>query len=121
MGEATLHTVSDTSLGFADDDDTSSRPLAPVASGGAKTASADVGLATEALRAFASMARTSQRHQAEVDAALHRAGLVFEAKSRLSILRYLADEGCIDGQIPLSDGALILTVTATGMSRAGIG
>jgi len=81
----------------------------------------DVGLAVTALRAFASMARASQRHQAEVDAALHRAGLALEAKSRLSVLRYLAEEGCIDGQIPLSDGALILTVTAVGMTRAGLG
>ena len=108
--------VVDTSVRFADDDlEVSATPAQP----GFDRATVDLALA--ALRAFAAMARISQRHQAEVDAALHRAALALGAKSRASVLRYLAEEGCIDGQIPLSDGSVILTVTATGMSRAGLG
>lgn len=67
------------------------------------------------------MARISQRHQAEVDAALHRASVTVSPETVGGILRHLADQGCVDGLIPLSDGALLLTVTALGMSRAGIG
>ena len=95
----------------------------PAVRGGetARTGLADVAQAMAALRAFASMARLSQRHQAEVEAALHRSGLAIDGRRRDAILRYLADEGCVDGQIPLSDGAMILTVTAIGMTRAGLG
>ncbi len=78
-------------------------------------------MAATVLRALASMARISQRHQAEVDAALHRAGVTVGAEAVAGILRQLGDQGCVDGLIPLSDGALLLTVTALGMSRAGIG
>ena len=82
---------------------------------------AEPGVIAAVLRALASMARISQRHQAEVDAALHRAGVTVGAEAVAGILRHLGDQGCVDGLIPLSDGALLLTVTALGMSRAGIG
>lgn len=113
--------VLDSIMGTVADRLASSETLGRSGADGAKAGSADVGFAMSALRAFASMARLSQRHQAEVEAALHRAGLVVDARKQAAMLRYLADEGCIDGQIPLSDGATILTVTAVGMTRAGLG
>ncbi len=115
---ATLIKVLDAILGSATDSAAASEPIAR---DGAKVGQADNGVAIAALRAFASMARLSQRHQAEVEAALHRAGLPVDAGRQAAILRILAEEGCIDGLIPLSDGATILTVTAVGMSRAGLG
>ncbi len=87
----------------------------------AVSTAAEAGVVAAVLRALASMARISQRHQAEVDAALHRAGVTIGADTVAGILRQLGDQGCVDGLIPLSDGALLLTVTALGMSRSGIG
>lgn len=113
--------VSDAILGFAGDSGVMTEPFARGGSNEGRGVALDVGQAMAALRAFAAMARVSQRHQAEVDAALHRAGIALDARTRLAVLRYLDQEGCIDGQIPLSDGALILTVTAIGMTRAGLG
>ena len=75
---------------------------------------------TAVLRALSTMAQISQRHQAVVDTALHRAGLSVSADTMANALRELDNQGCIGGLIPLSDGALLLTVTAVGMSRAGI-
>ncbi len=65
------------------------------------------------------MAQISQRHQAVVNEALYRAGLSVGAYTIDNVLRELDNQGCIGGLIPLSDGALLLTVTAVGMSRAG--
>jgi len=72
------------------------------------------------LRALSSMAQVSQRHQAVVNEALHRAGLSVGVYTTFAVLRELNDQGYIGGLIPLSDGALLLTVTAVGMSRGGI-
>ena len=116
-----MNKVSNAILGYAGDGGVLTESFARGGAPEPKTGATDVALASATLKAFASMARLSQRHQAEVDAALHRAGMALDAKMRASVLRYLAKEGCIDGQIPLSDGALILTVTAIGMSRAGLG
>lgn len=116
-----MNKVLEATIGFAGDSTAASEPFVRSGTQEGRSGLADIGVATSALRAFASMARASQRHQAEVDAALHRSGLTLDAKNRQSVLRYLTKEGCIDGQIPLSDGALILTVTAVGMSRAGLG
>ena len=74
-------------------------------------------LGTAVLRALSSMAQINQRHQAVVNEALHRAGLSVSADTIANVLRKLRDEGCIEKLIPLSDGALLLTVTAVGMSR----
>jgi len=86
---------------------------------GVTTALSEPSLDAAILRALASMARLSQRHQAVVDAALHRAGLSVGADTMANVLRELGNQGYIGGLIPLSDGALLLTVTAVGMSRAG--
>ena len=121
-----MNKVPNAILGYAGDSGVITEPFARASAPEPKTAepkagATDATLASATLRAFAAMARLSQRHQAEVDAALHRAGLALDPKMRASVLRYLSKEGCIDGQIPLSDGALLLTVTAIGMSRAGLG
>ena len=113
--------VIDSIIATANESAASAEPILHDGVNGTRVAPVDNGLALTALRAFASMARLSQRHQAEVEAALHRAGLSVDSKRQAAIVRYLADEGCIDGQIPLSDGAMILTVTAVGMTRAGLG
>ncbi len=118
---ATLIKVFDSVLDATTDSMALSEPIPRGAADGAKGGQVDTAVAISALRAFASMARLSQRHQAEVEAALHRAGISVDSRRQAALLRYLADEGCIDGQIPLSDGATILTVTAVGMSRAGLG
>lgn len=117
---AELNKLTDAPLGFAGGS-VAAEPFTRNGLHESKASLPDVNQALAALRAFAAMARISQRHQAEVDAALHRVGMALDPKTRLSVLRYLTKEGCIDGQIPLSDGALILTVTAVGMSRAGLG
>ena len=69
------------------------------------------------LRALSSMARINQRNQAVVNEALYRAGLSVSADTMASVLRELDNQGCIEKLIPLSDGALLLTVTGIGMSR----
>ena len=91
--------------------------LVAVPLGGVTTTLSEPGFAI--LRALSSMAQINQRHQAVVNEALHRAGLSVGAAMIFAVLRELDDQGCINGLIPLSDGALLLTVTAVGMSRAG--
>ena len=85
---------------------------------GVTTALSEPGAAV--LRALSSMAQINQRNQAVVNEALYRAGLSVSADTMASVLRELDDQGCIEKLIPLSDGALLLTVTGIGMSRIKI-
>jgi len=94
------------------------RELVASPSVGVTTALSELGVAV--LRALSSMTQISQRHQAVVNEALHRAGLSVGADTMANVLRELDNQGCIGGLIPLSDGALMLTVTAVGMTRAEI-
>lgn len=70
------------------------------------------------LRALAAMARVSRRHEADVSSALRGAGLILEAPERDAALSQLLEAECIERIIPLTDGGILLAVTAAGMSRA---
>ena len=76
------------------------------------------GLPTAVLRAVAAMARVSNRQQAELDVALHRAGLILAPGQQAAALRHLSDVASIDQIIPLDDGGVLLSVTSAGMERA---
>lgn len=70
------------------------------------------------LRALANMARISRRHEADVGSALHGAGLVLDPRQRDDALHQLEQAECIERIIPLIDGGILVSVTATGMGRA---
>lgn len=65
------------------------------------------------LRALAEMAGRSKRRQADLTAALHRAGLPAEPARVRAALRQLLAQGRVTGPVPLSDGGLLLTVPAS--------
>ncbi len=69
------------------------------------------------LRAVAAMARNSKRQQAELGVALQRAGLSLDIGHQEAVLRQLCDTADVEGVIPLSDGGILLSVTAAGMER----
>ena len=70
------------------------------------------------LRALAVMAGMSRRHEADVTSALQGAGLTLDPAQRDAALQQLLDAECIERLIPLTDGGILLSVTATGMARA---
>jgi hypothetical protein len=70
------------------------------------------------LRAVAAMARNSKRQQAELGVALQRAGLTLDTGHQEAVLRHLCDTADVEAVIPLSDGGILLSVTAAGMERA---
>jgi hypothetical protein len=74
---------------------------------------------TSVLRALAAMARSSRRHEADVQSAIRGAGLTLSPDQQDQALRELVDSACIDRIVPLVDGGILLSVTAEGMSRAG--
>lgn len=101
--------------------------LFPATGVGGASAAAPVGddhsqeaeVAGAVLRALATMARVSKRQQAELHAALERAGLVsLSERQRQSALRYLGDTAAIAEIIPLDDGGVLISVTSAGMERA---
>ncbi len=77
------------------------------------------GLSGAVLRAVAAMARVSKRQQAELQAALERAGLAsLSQEQRAAALCHLCDTASIEDVIPLDDGGVLLSVTSAGMERA---
>jgi hypothetical protein len=76
-------------------------------------------LVDEVLAAVVDMALRSKRRQADFDAALRRAGVKAERSVRLAALEQLRGHGCVDNVVELSDGGVLLSVTALGLERLG--
>lgn len=76
-------------------------------------------LVDEVLAAVVDMALRSKRRQADFDAALQRAGVKAERAVRLAALEQLRGHGCVDNVVELSDGGVLLSVTALGLERLG--
>ncbi len=79
------------------------------------------GFVHEVLVAVADMALRSKRRQADLDAALWSAGMTDGHDRRLAALTRLREEGCVDKVVELSDGGVLLSVTALGLDRLGNG
>ena len=73
----------------------------------------------DVLVAVANMALRSKRRQADLDAALWSAGLTALRDQRLAALERLREQGCVDKVVELSDGGVLLSVTALGLDRLG--
>jgi hypothetical protein len=71
----------------------------------------------DALSAVAEMALLSKRRQADLDAALHHAGLTARGQRRLAVLERLRRLGFIDKVVELTDGGVLLSVTALGLEH----
>ena len=68
--------------------------------------------AAAVLAALTAMAMRTHRAQADVGAALRGAGLPSDAGQLQNALAFLQSEGCLTNFVPLSDGGLLVTVTA---------
>lgn len=73
----------------------------------------------DVLAAVADMALRSKRRQADLDAAMRHAGIQGVPSWRLAALERLRIEGYVDRVVPLSDGGVLLSVTAPGLDRLG--
>lgn len=73
----------------------------------------------DVLAAVAGMALRSKRRQADLDAALRCAGVECESARRLAVLERLRTRGYVDKVVELSDGGVLLSVTALGLDRLG--
>jgi hypothetical protein len=76
-------------------------------------------LSVALLKALTAMAVRSKRRQADLGAALRRAGLTAGREQILAALRDLEAAGCVEHLVPLSDGGLLLSVTTQGIERLG--
>ena len=76
------------------------------------------GIPGAVLRAVATMARSSKRHQAELGVALRRAGLMLSNDVQRAALRQLCEVASVADVIELDDGGILLSVTSAGMERA---
>lgn len=81
---------------------------------------ADEAFAAVLLRALVAMAVRSQRRQADLIAALRGAGLEAEPVRVRTALGLLRKQGCIENLVPLSDGGVLLSVTAAAIDRLGV-
>ena len=77
------------------------------------------GFVHRVLAAVAAMALRSKRRQADLDAALWGAGVTGGREQRLAALERLREQGCVDKVVALSDGGILLSVTALGLDRWG--
>ncbi len=77
------------------------------------------GLVLDVLAALTNMALRSKRRQADFDASLRHAGLEVGYAGRRAALDRLRMQGCIDNVVELSDGGVLLSVTAAGLDRLG--
>jgi hypothetical protein len=71
--------------------------------------------AARLLQALADMASRSRRREADLTAAMHKAGLAAELAQVNAALLLLQRQDCIKNLLPLSDGGLLLTVTGNAM------
>jgi len=79
------------------------------------------GFVLDVLAAVADMALRSKRRQADLDASLRHAGLDVGGTKRLAALERLRAHGFIDKVVELSDGGVLLSVTALGLDRLNAG
>jgi hypothetical protein len=77
------------------------------------------GFVHDVLAAVAGMALRSKRRQADLDAALWCAGLTAGRGRRLAALERLREQGCVEQVVELSDGGVLLSLTALGLDRLG--
>ena len=73
----------------------------------------------DVLAAVADMALRSKRRQADLDAAMRHAGVEAAPSWRLAALERLRVQGFIDRVVELTDGGVLLSVTALGIDRLG--
>ncbi len=73
----------------------------------------------DVLAAVTDMALRSKRRQADLDAAIRHAGLDAGPSRRLAALERLCAQGWIDKVVELSDGGVLMSVTALGLERLG--
>lgn len=69
------------------------------------------------LAALTAMAVRSPRRQADLAVALRRSGIEAAASSIRQALESLEADGCIEQLVPLTDGGLLMQVTAHGIDR----
>ncbi len=69
------------------------------------------------LAALTQMAALSPRRQADVAVAMRRAGLASTPEGVAPALDRLRHEGCIEKPLHLSDGGILVSVTARGIER----
>lgn len=77
------------------------------------------GFVLDVLAALTDMALRSKRRQADLDAALRHARIEAGYAWRMAALERLRIEGCVDNVVELSDGGVLLSVTAAGLDRLG--
>jgi hypothetical protein len=77
------------------------------------------GFVLDVLAAVTDMALRSKRRQADLDAAMRHAGLEAGHPWRLAALERLRLQRCVDKIVELSDGGVLLSVTALGLDRLG--
>lgn len=70
------------------------------------------------LAGLTEMAARSGRRQADVAAALRRAGLSADPPLVQIALKLLQAEDCVRNLVPLSDGGVLLTVTGHALGRS---
>jgi hypothetical protein len=73
--------------------------------------------ADQLLAALATMAIRSKRRQADLSAALCRAGLDRDPTRVTDALRHLEQTGCIEHLVPLYDGGVLMSVTSRGIEK----
>jgi hypothetical protein len=81
----------------------------------------DTVFATQLLGALAAMAVRSKRRQADLAAALQRAGLRGSAQNLTTALRHLEEAGYIEDLVPLYDGGVLMSVTSRGIEQLNTG
>lgn len=77
------------------------------------------GFMLDVLAALAAMALRSKRRQADLDAALRHARIESAPGWRMAALERLRQLGFVDRVVELSDGGVLLSVTALGLDRLG--
>ncbi len=100
--------------------DVKDHPTSPMPAQQTRAPAVDAELVANALVALATMARSSQRRQSDVHAAMRRGGISLSAERQKAVLKELQATGMISQLIPLGDGGLLLTVTHDGMMKAGM-
>lgn len=78
-------------------------------------------LQTRLLSALSAMAMRSKRRQADLNAAMQRAGIAAARDLITTALRALEDAGCIEHMVPLYDGGMIISVTSRGIEHLTAG
>jgi hypothetical protein len=75
------------------------------------------GFLVDVLAALCDMALRSKRRQADLSAALRHAAIPASRALQLAAVDRLAERGWVDRVVPLIDGGVLLSVTASGLER----